>query len=164
MESINRNESELITLEDSGRREEKGPAMKLIANFGVVGVLERKKSEFWSRLCCLSGGDDDEVIDMNVPVQNLNRRLHIVVECKNTKINVRLQPQNEKKSMKQEGRVDGKRALSSMGPNKSAPDGSSCSTVFSVPFPDLASGLVINCGDTRNFGVGASARKRTSSI
>lgn len=151
MASLNRSESE--------------QDMKLIANFGIAGVLKNKRSSnFWRTLCCFAVDSEDEVIEMNVPVQNLNRRFHIVVKCRNTKMNVRLQPQNGERRF-----VDLRRVNELLAPIRSSQDcgdvRNSSSTVFSTPFPDFAPDIVNFCGNSRSWAVNAaSIRKRTSSV
>lgn len=134
--------------------------MKLVANFGVAGVLKNKRhGNFWRTLCCFTADSEDEVIEMNVPVQNLNRRFHVVVKCRNTRINVRLQPQNGEARF-----VDLRRVNELLSPIRSSQQcggvRNSSSTVFSTPFPDFTSELVNLCNSV-NAG---SVRKRTSSV
>lgn len=144
---------------------QKESAMKLIANFGVTGKFHKRKG-FWRKLCCVHGEKtDDDVVDMNVPVQNLNKRLHIVVNCRNTKINIRLHPQNENEAVLLRG-VDIARLNELLSATRHGERGEahSCSTRFSTPFLDAELSFLDCDVDTENRSEGNCGRNRTKTI
>lgn len=133
MSNFNQSESELISPEDNEQEKNSESAKELIADIGVVGTRKRRKG-FWKKLCCARSDTDDEVINMNVPVEHLNRNLQIVINCRKTRINVNMHPQNENDAriFRSVNATKLKEVLSEI---KGGHRGSS-STIFSTPFPD----------------------------
>lgn len=138
MASFNQSERQPISPEDNQQAEGKS-AMKLIADLGVAGKF-RKRNGFWRRLCCCccTRVSADEVINMSVPVKHLNKRLHIVVNCKSTKINLDVHPDDEAAGVEivRDAELTRLKELLSM---LRAGDRNSTSTRFSSPFVDIAS-------------------------
>lgn len=159
MASFNHSESDPTSFVDRGRR----LPMKLIANFGVTGTF-KKRSGFWRTLCCLNAESDGEVIDMDVPVQNLTKRLHVVVKCGSATINVKMHPQGggKKEVVQLSDNMDSRRAMELLSTIRC--EGCSVSTVFSSAFPEFVSGLVNGGVDALKRGSSSVRRPRINSV
>lgn len=132
--------------------------MKLIAEYGVAAKFPKRKG-FWRRLCCCwcGGGDDsaDEVVHMSVPVKHLNRRLHVLVLCKRTKINLKMHPEADE---------DGEMArLRQMLSRLEASERGTLSTRFSSPFLDVISNAEY-CDAESTVNSIASRRRRGNGV
>lgn len=158
MASFNQSESQTITPEDN-KRSNRENSKKLIADLGVVGKF-KKRSGFWRKICCMSAEYEDEVINMNVPVQHLNRHLYVVINCRNTKINLKMHPQDEDEArlFRSVNTTRLKELVTTTRNNGNA----SCSTIFSSPFPDPSSNL--DHDNVRNVDLGNVCIKRTNTF
>lgn len=169
MASFNQIEGQPISPEDNEQAQGES-AMKLIADFGVAGKL-RKRNGFWRRLCCCcgsSGVSADEVINLSVPVKHLNKRVHMVVNCRSTKINVNMHPEdeNDKEILRDVEMTQLKELLATLR----AGERSSLSTRFSTPFLDFTANSVYGDAEsiisttTDRGRRGTIGRKRTKTL
>lgn len=139
MASFNQSERQPISPKDNEQAKRES-ALKLIADFGVAGKF-RKRNGFWRKLCCCTGTTaSDEAINISVPVKDLNKHLHIAINCRSTKINVKMHPENED-GVEVLRNVDVQRLKEILSTVRS--EGRySCSTKFSSPFPEFGSSSV----------------------
>lgn len=157
MESFNQTERPPIAPEDNLQAKIERE-MKLIAEYGIAAKFQKRKG-FWRRIssCCCGDSEesDDEVVHMSVPVKHLNRRLHVLVHCKRTKINLKMHPEAN-----EDGEITRLRQMLS---TLEADERGTLSTRFSSPFSDVISNAEY-CDAESTVNTIANRRRRGNGV